>query len=340
METVLLDATVGALRIALRRSDLYRQPTIASRLRRSRRGLVTRLRLAVVRLATPALIVASRSAHMVTHRRRPDLPVADAVRVAPHPARARTSADRRSVSARSIVATRIAFSNRVATDEPAVASVQTLDTAALLTPLPALSGSNWVPRVVRSGRTTISLGRRAVEASLPIRRTAESVCALRVPSMPRPGAARLSSIYDSVNAHLARLLPALTAAARQDRALPVAVALLVVVASVLSITPSVGVRGGTGAVEGPGQDARIAVLGAESSSVGNTTGGYTDGSGPGDPGGRAASANPMAAFRIADSEADAPTPPGPYGIDGTLLKPVAVDTSVPDASDQLRTYRV
>lgn len=44
--------------------------------------------------------------------------------------------------------------------------------------------------------------------------------------------------------------------------------------------------------------------------------------------------------RLLDPEAADPAPAGPFLADGTLLKPVAVDTSVPDARDRIVTYRV
>ena len=43
---------------------------------------------------------------------------------------------------------------------------------------------------------------------------------------------------------------------------------------------------------------------------------------------------------IGRTQAEAVQPDGPYLADGTLLKPIAVDTSVADTSETLRTYRV
>ncbi len=50
--------------------------------------------------------------------------------------------------------------------------------------------------------------------------------------------------------------------------------------------------------------------------------------------------DPEAAAVIAEREAQAPSVEGPFLADGTLLKPVAVDTEVPDGSDLVKTYKV
>jgi murein DD-endopeptidase MepM/ murein hydrolase activator NlpD len=42
----------------------------------------------------------------------------------------------------------------------------------------------------------------------------------------------------------------------------------------------------------------------------------------------------------AELDGDADLPSGPYLADGTLLKPIAVDTTIPDARERLTTYRV
>lgn len=115
-------------------------------------------------------------------------------------------------------------------------------------------------------------------------------------------------------AFIGRLLAALV---RRDRALPVGVAILVLVASFLSVAPAVATRGGTGAVSGAGQGQQILAIGGASS------GQSSDVNGAGLPG------NPTDA-----------APSGPYLSDGTLLKPLAVDTSVAASRTQLRYYTV
>ncbi len=155
----------------------------------------------------------------------------------------------------------------------------------------------------------------------------------------RPGrgrAARRARV--SVDGVARAVLARFVLEARRERALAAGVAMLVVVASVVSVTPAAG-RGGTGSVNGAGDGLRIALNDVASSSFG--IGEFTDGAGPGDPGDVVDATAGEGAARALDAEPDAaPLPEGPYALDGTLLKPVAVDTSVPDASDQLRSYRV
>ena len=114
----------------------------------------------------------------------------------------------------------------------------------------------------------------------------------------------------------------------RERLVPVGVAALVLVASVASVGPAAGVRGATGNVGAVGAGPRIAI-GGEAAAVGGT-----DGPGPLDP-----AATSFSRALAAEPEADA-APSGPFALDGTLLKPVAVDTSVPDGAAQLRSYRV
>jgi murein DD-endopeptidase MepM/ murein hydrolase activator NlpD len=114
----------------------------------------------------------------------------------------------------------------------------------------------------------------------------------------------------------------------RERLVPVGVAALVLVASIVSVGPAAGVRGATGNVGAVGAGPRIAI-GGEAAAVGGT-----DGPGPLDP-----AATSFSRALAAEPEADA-APSGPFALDGTLLKPVAVDTSVPDGAAQLRSYRV
>jgi murein DD-endopeptidase MepM/ murein hydrolase activator NlpD len=89
------------------------------------------------------------------------------------------------------------------------------------------------------------------------------------------------------------------------------------------------IRGPEGWTDEPFDD-----FGSNGGRGGAVDGGPTDGGGPGQE------ADPQA--RLADPEASAETiePVGPFLADGTLLKPVAVDTRVPDARDRLVFYRV
>ncbi len=151
-----------------------------------------------------------------------------------------------------------------------------------------------------------------------------------------------------------------------------AVAGLVLVASILSVAPASGTFGATGNANGAGSAPRlgIAALNPAAAADGldvappeaDGPNGFLEAPPAGDPGGSGAvgSANSAAGVAGATSSASSaggltplgaagvpleppassPAPAGPYLADGTLLKPVAVDTSVPDGSGTLRTYRV
>ena len=140
-----------------------------------------------------------------------------------------------------------------------------------------------------------------------------------------------------------------------ERTVAVAVAAIVLGASFLSVAPGRpgGANGGTGGPTGDGPEARLAVGGSwRRRSVGNVEADY-------------AVDEPVAAYvepapnvnalsriegvDVADPEAQAAITAqaelktaveGPFLDDGTLLKPVAVDTSVADGSRLMRTYKV
>jgi murein DD-endopeptidase MepM/ murein hydrolase activator NlpD len=153
-----------------------------------------------------------------------------------------------------------------------------------------------------------------------------------------------------------------------ERILPVSVAGLVLVASILSVAPATGTdgaAGGTGNTDGPGDAPRVALIdprfGEVSSELqvapaeADVAGGYVEAP-PADASGGtldlsdASGGGPSladgtlpAGLRAEAAEAAAEAsvaPAGPYLADGTLLKPVAVDTSVADGSAKLREYKV
>jgi murein DD-endopeptidase MepM/ murein hydrolase activator NlpD len=122
-----------------------------------------------------------------------------------------------------------------------------------------------------------------------------------------------------------------------DRAVPAAAIAIVLLATALSSAPSLGSSGPVGGPTGDGPDARLAVGGfsAVNDERGGVVAGGVDGtidvSGP--DGGQAAvdgggTTDEQAA--VSDSFID----------DGTLLKPVAVDTTVSDGKGLMRSYRV
>jgi LysM repeat protein len=116
----------------------------------------------------------------------------------------------------------------------------------------------------------------------------------------------------------------------RERLLPIAVALLVLVGSLSSIaTPAP--TGAVGGTTSGGETPRLAVAGLENGGDGVDSGVGVDGG-----------IDPAGLARL-DLSADGPAEPqpeGPYLADGTLLKPIAVDTSIADATETIRTYKV
>jgi murein DD-endopeptidase MepM/ murein hydrolase activator NlpD len=139
-----------------------------------------------------------------------------------------------------------------------------------------------------------------------------------------------------------------------ERTVAIAVAGIVLGASFLSVAPG-RPSGSTGGPSGDGPEARLAVGGSveNDTSVGNVEADYV-----GDEPASAAYVEPapnvnalsrLEGVDVADPEAQAAISAqaaqktaveGPFLDDGTLLKPVAVDTSVADGSSLMRTYKV
>ena len=142
-----------------------------------------------------------------------------------------------------------------------------------------------------------------------------------------------------------------------DRAVGLVVAGIILGASVASVTPS-GSGGDTGGPTGDGPAPRLAVVaGTDDFGMGGTVEedyadtGQTVTADPaadlpstapaaGDETVADVATDPAVQEAIAAREAQDPAVIGPFLDDGTLLKPVAVDTSVADGSDLLRTYKV
>jgi murein DD-endopeptidase MepM/ murein hydrolase activator NlpD len=118
----------------------------------------------------------------------------------------------------------------------------------------------------------------------------------------------------------------LRAGSSRERLVPITVAGLVLVASLLSVAPASGIKG-TGNTDAQGSAPRIVaggdVLGGEPA---------VDAPGP-------TSVPPILAAEQADAALQDQTDGG-FLPDGTLLKPVAVDSTVPDASAKLVDYYV
>jgi murein DD-endopeptidase MepM/ murein hydrolase activator NlpD len=108
------------------------------------------------------------------------------------------------------------------------------------------------------------------------------------------------------------------------------VAVLVIGASLVSVSGNVGASGSTGNTGPVGQGPRIAI------------GGGANGGGVDDGGVGGADQSEIINDRLAGPEDPNAWigPLGPFLDDGTLIMPVAVNTTVADGSDKLRTYKV
>ena len=165
--------------------------------------------------------------------------------------------------------------------------------------------------------------------------------------------------------------------ATQQRLVAGGVATLVLVASVIGVSPVHGPAGGTGNVLGAGAAPRIAVGGGPSPLDGapGANSGQAGAGGPevdnafpldtslaavgqqpvgapaesgvdgpdieafsDNPGSEPDGLQPLVEFPASDPTES--TDQGPYLADGTILKPIAVNTSVPDARELLTTYKV
>ena len=136
---------------------------------------------------------------------------------------------------------------------------------------------------------------------------------------------------------------------RQERSVAVLVALLVVLAVVTATIPAAGAAGASGAADGLGQTARLTVGAA---GIAGVVSGAGDGAGPvgagdvlgaGDPAIEGAFPSAAPGDRQVPSEelqVVTETDQGAFLPDGTLLKPIAVDTTIPDANADVTRYKV
>ena len=142
-----------------------------------------------------------------------------------------------------------------------------------------------------------------------------------------------------------------------ERTTAVAVAGIVLAASFLSVSPG-RPSGDTGGPTSDGPGPRLAIggpVGDGGTEFGNVVSSYDEA--PADETTDAAAAGPAAdpadvveiplrlehvkdGAAVAAALAEPTTVEGPFLDDGTLLKPVAVNTNVPDGSDLIRTYKV
>ena len=129
-----------------------------------------------------------------------------------------------------------------------------------------------------------------------------------------------------------------------DRVLPVGAAIIVLAAALLSVGPATAAHAAppTGGTTGSGQATRLTVGGvgagiAESGQYGGPFTPFTLGSHPIDV---AADGSVIAATGDTAASTGDSASTGPFLQDGTLLKPVSVNTQVADGSNLLRTYTV
>jgi murein DD-endopeptidase MepM/ murein hydrolase activator NlpD len=147
------------------------------------------------------------------------------------------------------------------------------------------------------------------------------------------GLARSASVRFAAIAHLAQLGPrpanrprpitlrrAIAVRLASERMLPIIAAIVVLGASLISFQPAAAAHS-TGSVDGAGTAPRLAVGGGSSDQL--------------DPAELAAMNNTGASGAY-----DAPVPVQTYADDGTLYKPVAVDTMLQDGRALLQTYIV
>ena len=129
------------------------------------------------------------------------------------------------------------------------------------------------------------------------------------------------------------------AALRQDHAVAILVAVIVLVAAVAGAMPAIGIAA-SGSTDGVGSAPRLAVGAGAGDGSGLGGGAAVEGPNAVDP-----VVLPSGPFSVANEiPAGQPAPAGPgqgaFLPDGTLLKPIAVDTTAPDATATVKVYRV
>jgi murein DD-endopeptidase MepM/ murein hydrolase activator NlpD len=147
----------------------------------------------------------------------------------------------------------------------------------------------------------------------------------------------------SVGSAASSLRTAMRPLTTPERALPIAVASIVAVASMLAVMPPTS-NGATGSTNGGGQDVRIAVNGGNGRQdsvdmIDGPTGGEIDGQVDRDGSSFMPVVIPHELDTTPQSEL-ASVDPGNFLDDGTLLTGYAPETDVADGSDLIRRYRV
>jgi murein DD-endopeptidase MepM/ murein hydrolase activator NlpD len=211
-----------------------------------------------------------------------------------------------------------------------------------------LSASVGVPRVLNRLRPT-----KSSRSSAPIRFHGRSVHATGEQHVPATslGSTAPTSPRRVAKSGTVALASGLRGRVGPEAAIPVAAAVIVLLASVLSWLPGSAAHGAVGGTTGDGQGPRIAVGGASGGDLAaadrieppaDSSGGDAPvyGSSGSIPTVDLTRIDPDAIAAARAETTQAPEIRGPFLSDGTLLKPIAVDTSIADGKGLLKTYKV
>jgi murein DD-endopeptidase MepM/ murein hydrolase activator NlpD len=127
-----------------------------------------------------------------------------------------------------------------------------------------------------------------------------------------------------------------------DRALAVAVAAILLVASVVSVSAGQSHQAATGNTTAEGPAPRLVVAGAPEANAADPNAATGDVAFA-EPAPAATEPPQFAAIDFGDEAIEPEVPvavDGPFIDDGTLVKPIAVDTTVPDGADLVKSYKV
>lgn len=127
---------------------------------------------------------------------------------------------------------------------------------------------------------------------------------------------------------------------RSERAVPVGAALILLAASVLSYAPTIGEGSNQGGPVGPGEEPRIAIGGLDALEFEPIDGVSDESYAPIELAGLLGGREKVALVAPESFTGLGEALDGSFLEDGTLVKPIAVDTSVADSTELLRSYRV
>ena len=198
----------------------------------------------------------------------------------------------------------------------------------------ALSSLGWARRLAPGPETAVRL-----PGAHPVRRAS---WLLRRPDLHGALPGRLALLDTSPSGLRAAAVGIFDRIRRHERSVAVLVAVLVIFAAITATIPVAGVAGAT---NGLGQAARLSIGGGAGDGAG-------DGAGPSGAGAVVGVVDPAVDgtvpspapgdIQVPSGELQVPTEAdqGAFLPDGTLLKPIAVDTSIPDANADVTRYKV